>query len=304
VRVAIKIGVPTWEIAPSWGDFHMARAIGRALLARGHDYTIHILPEWERKEAGIDATLHLMGRSAYRTRGDSINMIWIISHPDEALALNLSQYDLLFSASRRFAEKLQEDLGREVHYLPQATDPGLFYPDGGGLTPVDLLFAGNSRKIRRRILDDLLPCPWGLHIWGDMWDGLVDDRYVQGTYYPYERLRELYSSARLVLNDHWDDMRRWGFVSNRVFDALAAGACLISDPVEDLHSLVGDVVVTCGNREELHGEVGRLLANPEERARRGKEGRSVVLERHTIASRVDEILLRIEGISGDQSGTT
>ena len=40
-----------------------------------------------------------------------------------------------------------------------------------------------------------------------------------------------YRNARVVLNDHWPDMRDKGFVSNRIFDVLACGVPLISDSV-------------------------------------------------------------------------
>jgi spore maturation protein CgeB len=41
-----------------------------------------------------------------------------------------------------------------------------------------------------------------------------------------------------VLNDHWPDMAAGGFVSNRVFDVLAAGGVVVTDPVVGL----GDVI--------------------------------------------------------------
>ncbi len=294
MHVAIKIGIPTWEIALSWGDYHMARAIGRALLSRGHDYSIQILPEWDRGVPGCDVALHLMGRSAYRPKGGETNVIWVISHPAEAAGLELDRYDLILVASKPFAGELARSLNRPVHFLPQGTDPALFYPEQDPALATDLLFAGNSRGVPRRIVTDLLPCPWKVHIWGDMWDRLVDERYVRGIYFPYERLRRLYSSAAIVLNDHWDDMRERGFVSNRIFDALASGACVLSDPVDTLDELVGETVTTCSGRDDLHRKIEYLLSHPEERSRLGTAGRRMVLENHTIASRVDEILRLVE----------
>jgi spore maturation protein CgeB len=50
----------------------------------------------------------------------------------------------------------------------------------------------------------------------------------------------------VVLNDHWEDMRREGFISNRVFDALACGASVVSDRVSGIEDLAPGLVHTTG----------------------------------------------------------
>ena len=61
---------------------------------------------------------------------------------------------------------------------------------------------------------------------------LVDPRFVKGEGIPNHELARYYSSAAIVLNDHWDDMRAEGFISNRLYDALACGAFVISDHLD------------------------------------------------------------------------
>ncbi len=67
---------------------------------------------------------------------------------------------------------------------------------------------------------------------------LIDPRFVRGESIPNADLGRYYSSAAIVLNDHWDDMRAEGFISNRLYDALACGAFVISDHVEGIASRV------------------------------------------------------------------
>ena len=62
----------------------------------------------------------------------------------------------------------------------------------------------------------------GLALYGRGWDGLIPPDAVRTHYVPNEILASLYRAGGVVLCDHWDDMRRLGFISNRVFDAMAA----------------------------------------------------------------------------------
>jgi spore maturation protein CgeB len=177
-----------------------------------------------------------------------------------------------------------------VHVLEQATDPAVFFPEPDDAHAHELVFVGNSRKVMRRILADLLPTDHDLAVWGGDWDDLIDPRHVVGTYLPNAEVRHVYSSAAIVLNDHWDDMREHGFASNRLYDAVACGALVLSDRIDGLEERFGGAVVTYDGPEELRTIVEHFLAHPEERAARAAAGRELVLAQHTFAHRVDALL--------------
>jgi len=184
--------------------------------------------------------------------------------------------------------------------LEQATDPRIFYPEPNAVFDHQLLFVANSRKVMRRIMSDLLPTEHELAVYGTNWRGLIDERHIAGEHVPNAQLRGAYSSAAIVLNDHWDDMREHGFVSNRIYDALACGAVVVSDDLPELQARFADAVVTYSSRDELAGVIERLLHSPQEREQRGRRGRELVLGAHTFAHRVDQLL---EVIGGQQSAT-
>lgn len=290
-RFGICIGVPEAEQTPRWGDYHFARAIQRQLERSGHPTRIFLLPEWEEEYvAREDVIIHLFGLSEYRTRDGQLNVMWNISHPERVSLEQCEAYDAIFVASDSFAETLQSSVDVPVHGLYQATDPDRFYPDPGG-PEHELLFVGNSRRVRRRIIDDLAGTSYDLAIYGADWTrDLVDQRYVRGEHVPNQELRRYYSSAMIVLNDHWDDMREHGFISNRIYDALACGAVVVSDHVEGIDEHLDGSVVTYRTRDELLAHIDRLLEDPEERQRRGRRGREVVLSEHTFAHRVRTML--------------
>jgi spore maturation protein CgeB len=174
--------------------------------------------------------------------------------------------------------------------LEQATDPRRFYPEGDLRYRHELLYVANSRKVMRRMMSDLLPTEHELAVYGTNWRGLIDDRYIAAEHIPNHDLRRAYSTAAIVLNDHWDDMRAHGFVSNRIYDALACGALVISDHMPELEDRFGGAVLTYRDRGELNELIERLLRSPEERAQRVRRGREAVLAGDTFARRVEELL--------------
>ncbi len=302
---AIKIGAPTWEAAARWGDLHFATALQRELQRRGHRSLIQVLAEWE-DPAGLscDVAIVLRGLSRHSPKPGQLNVLWNISHPEDLGGAECDGYDLVFVASPGFAADLSQRTSTPVVLLEQATDPRVFHPEPTELHRRDLVFVGNSRFVRRKVLADLLPTKHDLAVFGSNWNGLIEDGLVVAEWVASDEVRQVYSSAGIVLNDHWEDMRAHGFISNRVYDAVACGAVVISDRVAGLEEHFGDAVVTYDTPEELHAHVERLLADPEERRRRSAEGRFKVLAEHTFAHRVDVLLAAIADARASRGSLT
>jgi O-antigen biosynthesis protein len=291
-RFGIAIGVPRRDEVDAWGDYHFARGIQRQLEARGHPTRVRLLDEWNQPaSAREDVRLHLLGLSELRTRPGQLEAVWSISHPEKLTAALLDRYELAFIASTRLATQISEATRTQVRPLQQATDPERFFPAPHAGLRYELLFVGNSRRVRRRIVDDLMPTRHELAIFGRDWTpDLVDQRYVAGEHLPNRELNRHYSAAAIVLNDHWDEMRELGFLSNRLYDALACAACVVSDHVDGIEEEFGGAVTTYAGPDDLREKVDALLADPERRRELGAKGRREVLARHTFEHRVGVIL--------------
>lgn len=287
----IVLAAASRERAPVGGDFHFASALERELTRRGHRARVQIVPE-EAGDAGPEVVVVLRGRARHIPRAESFNVLWCISHPDDLTGEECDGYDLVCVASEPFASALRERTGTPVVVLHQATDPALFHPDPG-LPERELVFVGNSRGVRRKVLDDLLPTRRDLAIYGSGWDGLVDRSRVAAEHVPNDALRRVYSSAAIVLADHWPDMREHGFASNRLYDAVACGAFVISDAVAGVEERFAGAVETYETREQLQALVERYLSDPEERRARAAAGRAAVLAGHTFEHRIDALLRAI-----------
>lgn len=290
----IKIGAPNREAAQTWGDLPYARAMRRQLEGRGHPCLIQTLDHWDGFEGlRYDVAIHLKGLTPYTPKPGQFNVLWNISHPEKLSPEECDKYDLVFVASERWAEHLEKQTTTPIITLQQATDPEIFFPEQDPAHVRDLVFVGNSRKVERRILRDLLPTTHDLAVWGGDWENLIDRKYVAGAHLPNDQVRKAYSSARIVLNDHWDDMREHGFVSNRIYDALACGALVISDHLPELEQNFGDAIVTYRTPGELQRLVEHYLASPREREHKGRRGRELVLAKHTFEHRMDVMLREI-----------
>jgi spore maturation protein CgeB/GT2 family glycosyltransferase len=291
---AIKIGAPDRTVAVRWGDLHFAEALARELRRRGHRTLVQTIDEWDDEE-GLrrDVVVHLRGLSHYTPRPGQFNVLWSISHPADLTGPECDGFDLVCAASQAFAAELEAGTSAPVVVLQQATDPRVFKPDPTPEAAHELVYVANSRNVLRPIPRDLLPTDRDLAVFGANWQGLIDASYVLAEHVPNDALRHIYSSAGIVLCDHWDDMREKGYISNRIFDALACGAFVLSDDVEGLEALLGEAIAIYRSKDELHELIERFLGEPEECRRRAAKGREIVLGAHTFAHVADALLEEI-----------
>lgn len=287
--VALRIGVPSEEVLEHWGDTHYARSLAASLRDRGFSTRTQLRSQWnEPGSHNVDAAIHLRGLGRCTPNPRHVNILWIISHPDEVTVDECDDYDVVFVASELLADRLRGATTAEVVYLPQATDARRFRPTAPDPALAhDVLFVGNSRNTQRHGVAWAAAVELPLTVYGSGWEGRIPPALVRDTYYPNEDLGRLYASAKVVLNDHWPDMARMGFVSNRVFDVLGAGGVVVSDPVPGMEELFGDLVPTYSSAAELDDLVTSLLADEPRRREIGRRGAALVADHHTMDQRAD-----------------
>lgn len=263
LRWAIKVGPRDVASRRWWGDWHFGLALKRELEALGHEAVVDIRGAWYRPTSHLDdVVLCLRGVERYEPAPEHLNLMWLISHPDDVAAAELARYDHVFVASLTYTEELARRAGTTpVSVLLQCTDEQRFAPRSDVPAAIDreVLFVGNSRLVRRPIVADAIAAGLPLRIIGAKWDGIVPAEFVESDFVPNELLPDVYARAGVVLNDHWQDMRRRGFVSNRLFDLAAVGACVVSDEVDGLEEVFGGLVRSYRHPHELGPTVQEAL---------------------------------------------
>jgi glycosyltransferase involved in cell wall biosynthesis len=241
-----------------------------------------------------DVVLDLLGLHETTSQPGAVRVLWQISHPELARADLYDRYDAAFVASDTFAERMAALTHVPTHPLHQATDLRRFEPQPGG-PPHELLFVGGWRQAGRRILEDLLPTDHELAVYGGRWTPeRIDPRHLAGDAIPNAELPAYYGAASIVLNDHWAAMRREGFLSNRLYDATAAGAFVISDHVDGIEAEFDGGIVGYRDRDDLRALVDRFLADPEARREHADRARRTVLDRHTFDHRARRFIEVVE----------
>jgi len=264
-----------------WGDYWL-----KENLLREFDSLRYPLDS-----ANPSVLLHLFGEPAPTLPGDTFNILWVHSHPDWINPGVLDKYSKVYCISKRFIGKML-GMGYDAEYLMLPT----------AMTPVqtekriDILFVGNTKKGEvRKIVRDLGSTAAGVKIWGWGWKGLVPDSWHGGEYFENGRLNELYASAKIVLNDHHEDMRREGFINPRILDVLASGGFVVSDSVRGMEEVLDNAVPTYETGEDLQRIVARYLRDDAARESLAARGRAAVLG-YTYRAACLKIIKHIESI--------
>jgi glycosyltransferase involved in cell wall biosynthesis len=165
-------------------------------------------------------------------------------------------------------------------------------PTGISIPKHDVVFIGNGysdarkdmvRKVQEHVED------FGLYgIWPEEFHALGN------TLYDFDHGAAVYRNAKIAISDsQWPDAR--GFVSNRLFQTMAAGGALLMQQwFEGLHELLGleDGVhlVTWKTVDDLLENIDYYLKNEKERQAIADFGTQYMLKYHSFDVRVKELL--------------
>ncbi len=185
----------------------------------------------------------------------------------------LQFYDALAVGSKSFTQKLKEK-GFKAYYIPQFTDTNVFYQNPIESLRSEVLFVGTKRQYGAA--DIALKYNLPITVYGPMWGDIAKKDYIDN-----KELHKYYSSAKIVLNDHREDMRTWGFINNRVYDVTATGTMLISDYMPEIEEIYGDSIPMYKTEEELVSLIKYYLSNDKERQEKAKRAQKITLENFT-----------------------
>jgi len=291
VKWIIKNPAPFDGRMKKWGDYHFGRSLSKWLQRSGHTVDTHYYGQWGC-QAEADVTLVLRGRHRRHGRTSGLRVMWIISHPDDVTLEECAGFDLVFTASAQHAEWLDSRLDAPVYPLLQCVDSENFKPaqPKTGSARSNFVFVGNTRDTRRESVLWAVEAGLPIKVWGRGWESWIEKRFIVADYLPNQNLAALYSRAKVTFNDHWPDMSKWGFVNNRIFDALACGLPVLSDHHKAIEDLFGEAVLYFNDQREFSGCIDKLLLQYPlclEKAQAAIEG---VRKKHSFESRAKDLV--------------
>lgn len=203
---------------------------------------------------------------------------------------DFQNYDVIAVASKTYAKELQ-NAGIQAHYVPQFTNPDKFLPTPAEELKTDILFVGSNWHDRTSLLY-ALEDGFEVAVYGFNWQGIVPENMYKAPYIANPELSKYYASAKIVLNDHRPDMKKYGFINNRIYDATAAGALVVSDYMPEIKEIYGDSVPMYQTKEELKEILTYYLSHEEERLEKAKKAQQITLNNFTnkiIAQQIAEV---------------
>lgn len=302
LRWAIKIAAPDGPTGDVWGDAAFADDLARALRRRGQRVRVDRREHWYGpRTQSDDVALVLRGLDRFEPQPDVVNLLWVISHPDDVGHHELrSGFDRVWAAGPAWAQRMRAE-GSAVEPLLQATDPRRFRPRGRRAPRSDVLFVGTTRGVFRPIVRDAVASGADLSVYGHGWGDYLDPGYIRAERLDNRRLPAAYRGARVVLNDHWEDMARTGFLSNRLFDAVAAGARVVSDDAAGIDVVFGDAVETYRTQAELAALLDPATRPALDRAARRRAAADVAA-RHSFDARAAVLVASARAAAADRRG--
>ncbi|MET3450866.1 glycosyltransferase [Curtobacterium sp. 1544] len=268
---SLKIAAPAGPEGDGWGDVHFAAELAGALERLGQRVRVDRRDAHVRDDDGTDdVTLVVRGLDRVPPNPASVNLLWVISHPDDLVDTELRSFDAVFAAGPVWAAAAAERSGVPVTTLLQATDPAVFRPSPPtGPDAGRVVFVGSTRGASRPVVSDAVALGADLRVHGPGWESVVPEPMRGASRLTRAEVAASYASARVVLNDHWPDMAAGGFVSNRVFDVLASGGVVVTDPVEGLDDVLDvPTLAVARSRDDLAALLDpvRPWPTPDERA--------------------------------------
>jgi len=227
---------------------------------------------------------------AIRSAGAALVGMWVDDPLDHARALERApHYDLYFTNDAASVESYRRHGIANAHHLLASADTALFHPLG---TARDLPIAlvGTRTDLREKIVRELADLP--LHVFGPGWTKIrIDGRVRLNPPAFGERTNEIYNRALINLNIHnW--LGRGGAMNLRLFEVPAAGAFLLTDPVDEIREyFVEDEHLACWRGvDELRAKLEHYVARPEECERIARAGREHFLAHHSYPVRARRVL--------------
>jgi hypothetical protein len=249
-----------------------------------------------------DVVLVLRGlRRVVPRRGNATWLLWVISHPELVEPDEPAQFDAAFAASEHWDRALTGEFGIPVRPLLQATNPRRFRPLAAAAeTGADVLFVGSTRGEFRPVVRDALAAGIELSVYGVGWEAFLPPEQIQGEFISNDQLPAAYAAAGVVLNDHWRDMAEQGFLSNRLFDATATGARVLSDEATGLHDVFGETVRTYTDT----GSLSALLSGPRDDSFPSRAERLDLADRiardHSFDARAAVLIDHVDHVRGSR----
>jgi spore maturation protein CgeB len=290
-------------------QMYLAESFDLARSLRGADLVL--VHEWN--EPALVAAI-----GEHRKNGGKYTLLFHDTHhrsvtaPQEMSRYDLSGYDGVLAFGNVIRDLyLEKGWAKQAWTWHEAADPRVFKPNPRIEKEADLVWVGNwgdeerTEELHEFLLEPVKELGLSATVYGvrypDHARKALDKAGIRyGGWLPNYEAPDVFAKHRVTVH-----VPRRPYVKNlpgiptiRMFEALSCGIPLVSAPWCDGEELFNGPLdyLTARDGKEMKAALRRVLDHPEEAERRAEHGRQTVLNRHTCAHRVDELLGILEGL--------
>lgn len=242
------------------------------------------------EDAGVN--IYVRGYNPFnelKTNKKGVNVVYIRDF-DALLPEELDAYDGIATSSRDFYNYVMS-AGYAGVYLPEFTDPSVFYPAPKPELERDLLYVSDNDRYSPAIvavLDAKLP----VEIFGRNWQNKIDDEYIKGEYIHDNDLGSYFSSAKINLVNVSERESQVAIIPSRVYDIAASKGFMIAPYNKEIEAVFGDSIPMFKNAEELKSLYEQYINNPEARAEKAEKAYRIAVAEYNV----DAFVQRLNGL--------
>jgi hypothetical protein len=187
-----------------------------------------------------------------------------------------------------------------AHYVQLAADVDTMYPMHNISRDFGTIYigAGGAMLDVKPLLRDMLHAatPYKLRLHGSHWDE-VESKTLRDAWQgilPQHKISEAYASAHVVLAHTIHSQNTYHMINNRIYEALACGAIIMSEYSEAIKDEFGNVVIFVKDGEEVASRLLEIITNTNASSifydNIRHNARNLIRSHHTWSHRVIEIL--------------
>jgi len=270
------------------GDFFLADDLRKGLEKLGYQVSYRFREDYDNMKLGnIGNVIYFKGYYDFEHlpgyKKDKRKRVLYLYYVEGLFKDIFNEVDVVTSSSYKIIDELVKPAGAKAVYVPQFTNPERFKPaEKEQDKSFKVLFVGsNNYTFGRKSVDYAILAGVDLAVFGKNWAKTLDVKYLKGEFINNDELYKYYANADIVLNDHREDMRYFGSVSNRIFDVTASGGFVLTDYLPEIEQIYGNSVATYKDYYEFKEKLEYYLAHPDERELMAQKAREITLKNFT-----------------------